>query len=420
VADGGYRRRVLRSLLVGALAAALVAPAVPIAPATAAPAPRRIVYTGWDTADDFRTGTLDGAAVSKGALVFGTRVDRRNYDGRRYAVARWVSPWRSPGFDLTELIASWKARTPGNSWIEVQARGRTGTGRTSSWDVLGRWAAGDRFIQRTSVPAQGDDLAGVNVDTWQAHTAVSRWQLRVLLMRGRGAPSPRVDGVGAMVSRLPSVSGVATSDPGPGPRIVLPVPRYSQMTHSGHYPRWGGGGEAWCSPTSTSMVLGRYDALPRAGAYGWVPNGHVDPWVDHAARTTYDAAYRGTGNWPFNTAYAATLTDDAFVTRLRNLREARLFIEAGIPLVASISFGRGELSGAPISSTNGHLVVIVGFTENGNVIVNDPAARSRTGVRRTYVRGQFEDAWIPRSGGLVYVIRDGAHPLPDPAHHSNW
>ena len=110
-----------------------------------------------------------------------------------------------------------------------------------------------------------------------------------------------------------------------------------------------------------------------------MPDDHVDPWVDHAARMTYDHAYSGTGNWPFNTAYAATRTDHAFVTRLRSLREAGLFIEAGIPLVASISFGSGELDGAPIGATNGHLLVIVGFTDDGDVIVNDPAAREAQG-----------------------------------------
>ena len=418
MSNGGYRRLVLRTLLAGALAAALTAPIGPAAPASAVPAPRQIVHERWASDADFRMGTLRGVEVSRGRLVMGSPVSARTYAGRRYDVGQWVSPWRNPGFGLTELISSWNARTPGNSWIEVQVRGRTGGGRTSSWDVLGRWAAGDRFIRRTSVPAQGDDLAGVAVDTWKTNTAIAQWQLRVLLMRGPGAPSPRVDSIGAMVSRLPRVSGVATSDPGPGPRIVLNVPRYSQMVHRGHYPRWGSGGQAWCSPTSTSMVLGRYDALPPPSAYGWVPDGHVDPWVDYAARATYDASYSGTGNWPFNTAYAATRTEDAFVTRLRNLREARLFIEAGIPLVASISFGAGELSGAPISATNGHLLVIVGFTRNGDVVVNDPAARTRSGVRRTYDRGQFEDAWIPTSGGLVYVIRDRAHPLPVTSHRN--
>ena len=87
--------------------------------------------------------------------------------------------------------------------------------------------------------------------------------------------------------------------------------------------------------------------------------------------------------------------------------------------MASIAFGAGELDGAPISASNGHLLVIVGFTKRGNVVVNDPAARTASGVRRTYDRGQFEDAWIPTSGGLVYVIRDRAHPLPG-GPHSNW
>jgi hypothetical protein len=127
---------------------------------------------------------------------------------------------------------------------------------------------------------------------------------------------------------------------------------------------------------------------------------------------TYDYDYEGTGNWPFNTAYAANLAGHAFVTRLTSLRPAERFIKAGIPLVASIAFGPGELDGAPISSTNGHLVVIVGFTKTGDVVVNDPAAATNAGVRRTYDRAQFENAWIPKSGGTVYVIRDDAHPLP--------
>ena len=69
-------------------------------------------------------------------------------------------------------------------------------------------------------------------------------------------------------------------------------------------------------------------------------------------------------------------------------------------------------SGAPISASAGHLLVIVGFTDTGDVVVNDPAATTRAGVRRTYDRGQFEDGWIPTSGGTVYVITDDAHPLP--------
>src|SRR6478735_10594017 len=132
------------------------------------------------------------------------------------------------------------------------------------------------------------------------------------------------------------------------------------------------------------MLLGYYRALPSQANYAWVNKSYADPWVDHVARLVYDYGYHGAGNWAFNTAYPANLTGDAFVTRLTSLREAERFIAAGIPLAASISFSRGQLSGAPISATAGHLVVIAGFTRTGDVVVNDPAASSNSTVRRVY------------------------------------
>jgi hypothetical protein len=261
----------------------------------------------------------------------------------------------------------------------------------------------------------------MSYDTWltNASAGVSGWQLRVTLSRPAGSTAaPTVDTVGAVASRLPQVSDVTTSTPRPAPNkalgTVLPVPRFSQMTHEGDYPQYDGGGEAWCSPTSTTMVLGYYDALPSPSAYSWVADGHPDPQVDHAARMVYDATLQGTGNWAFTTAYAARRVGRAHVTRLRDLRGAETWIAKGVPLVVSVSFGRGQLTGAPISSTAGHLLVIVGFTRSGDDVVNDPAAATRKGVRRTYDRGQFEDAWLKRypsggsmkgSGGVAYVIR---------------
>ncbi|MFT4011698.1 MAG: C39 family peptidase, partial [Nocardioidaceae bacterium] len=173
----------------------------------------------------------------------------------------------------------------------------------------------------------------------------------------------------------------------------------------GDYPQYDGGGEAWCSPTSVSMVLGYYDALPARSAYSWVPAKHKQGFVDAAARWTYDKRLKGTGNWAFNTAYAGTRTGRAYVTRLPDLRAAEQLIADGIPIVASISFARGQLTGAPISATAGHLLVIVGFTKTGAVVVNDPAAPTNKTVRRTYSRAQFEAAWLRKSGGLAYVIR---------------
>jgi hypothetical protein len=83
-----------------------------------------------------------------------------------------------------------------------------------------------------------------------------------------------------------------------------------------------------------------------------------------------------------------------------------------VPVVASIAWNKNELSGAPVSSSNGHLVVIVGFDASGNPIVNDPAAASNEDVQRTYLRSEFEAVWLAASGGTVYLIFPGGTSTP--------
>ena len=92
------------------------------------------------------------------------------------------------------------------------------------------------------------------------------------------------------------------------------------------------------------------------------------------------------------------------------------FIAAGIPVVTSESFLSSELDGAGYG-TAGHLFVVVGFTEDGDVIVNDPASPSNEAVRRVYDREQFERIWLRTkrvnasggisggSGGIAYIIK---------------
>ncbi len=406
-----------------ALAATTLAAAGP--PAAQAAPPRKIDYTSWDKAADLAAGRSRAVRVVRGKLRLDSPTATARAAGRRWDKGSWTSPWTAPGFALTELVPSWDAKTPEGTFVRVQVRGRTADGRRSSWDSLGRWASGDQQLKRRSHGSQTDDLGRVATDTWVALTPMTSWQLRVTLHRRVGTrPSPKVDVVGAVASAIPSSTGVATSRPGVARGVVLEVPQLSQMVHEGHFPAYGGGGEAWCSPTSTAMVLGYYGVLPGADETAWVGR-HADAVVDHVARMTFDHRYDGTGNWPFNTAYAATRTHKAFVTRFGSLRGVERMVRAGIPVVTSLTFGSGQLSGAPISSTNGHLLVVVGFTADGDVVVNDPAASSNAGVRRTYDRGQFENAWLKRgpaggSGGLGYVIHDKAHPLPSRAGSTSW
>ncbi len=386
---------------------------------------RHIAFTRW-TGRSLRHGRFEHTRYDRG-VVIGRHPVRTSYDDPYgssgplpYSRGRWYSRWVGTPFGLTSLIASYDARTPHGTFLEITARGRTGR-RTSSWDSLGRWASHDAKFHRMSLGSQRDDVGHVSVDTLRPDSGVrfTSWQLRVSLYRRTGtAKTPTVTSVGAVAARLPHTSPTSTLRS--ASERSLPVPQYSQMIHTGEYPRWDGGGEAWCSPTSTSMVLGFWGRLPKPQQYAWVKRSYRQPWVDYAARYTFAWNFDGTGDWPFNTAYAGRFGLDSFVTRLRSLRDAELFVRAGIPLVAAIAFGTGQLDGAPLSSTSGHLLVIRGFTASGNVIVNDPAAHTASTVRRVYKRGQFENAWVDNGGGVVYVIHPPHVRLPNAAAHSNW
>jgi len=369
----------------------------------------------------FEAGAREGIRVANGSMTISKPGGTKSFAGKRWSWSRWTSGWVQPNHTFTQLVPTWNAITPANTWVQVFARVRSSTGRVSGWKVMANWSTRDAGFRRTSGASQRDSVAGVSTDTLTASSGVrlTGYQLRVLPLRAPSSTaSPTVRSLQAVASRPPS--GVAATSKRALPAKTLNVPRYSQMTHRGQYPQYGGGGQAWCSPTSLSMLLGYYRSLPSAANYSWVNKRYADRWVPHTARVVYDYGYRGAGNWAFNTAYAANLTTDAFVTRLANLRQAERFIAAGIPLAASISFSSGQLRGAPISSTAGHLVVIAGFTRTGDVVVNDPAAPNNSSVRRTYDRGQFERAWQRKSSGTVYVVRDAAHPLPSRGSNRNW
>jgi Peptidase_C39 like family len=391
-----------------------------------------ISYHQWVGARDFADGTSVGTTLSGERLRVGSPATTCSYQDPHdetsvatYEVASWTSPEVTPGFAFTELVASWNTVTPPGTWVETTARVVADDGTRSKSYSLGRWSMDRGTINRTSVPNQGDDLANVSIDVLVARSGrtFAKWQLTVSLYRRAGSEAtPELSLLAAVASALPQErppmpKRVAADGSG----VALEVPTYSQELYTGQYTQFSGGGEAWCSPTSTAMVLTFFGAGPEREEYGWVDENQPNPLVVHAAAHTYDWEY-GAGNWPFNTAYASEFGLRSFVTRLRSLREAEQFIAAGIPLVASVSFEDDQLAGAGYS-TEGHLMVIVGFTDSGDVIVNDPASHriaNDNAVRMVYDRLQFRSAWLMGSGGIVYVIRPPDLPLPPPPAEANW
>jgi hypothetical protein len=389
-----------------------------------------IRYRQWLGPADFRAGTMDGVVVSGNDLAIGTPAGIAAYDDAHVVGAQpndewasWTAPVVAPGFAFTELVASWNTRTPPGTWIDVSVV-VTRDGQASKRYCLGRWAMHNDAIARSSLPGQGDDTADVVVDVLTARPGIEfdTYQVTVTLCRPvAAADTPLVSLVGVMVSALPEPPAAPGRVPAVGEARVLDVPAFSQEVHRGRYPELSGGGEAWCSPTSTAMVLAYFGAGPAPADYAWVDPTYDDPWVIHAAAHTHDALY-GNGNWPFNTAYASELGMRAFVTRLRSLAELQQLIGAGIPPIVSVSFAADAMTGAGYS-TQGHLMVVVGFTDDGDVIVNDPASHliaSNDEVRTVYDRDQFTAAWLAGSKGIVYVIHPPGLALPPPPAEPNW
>jgi peptidase C39-like protein len=393
---------------------------------------------------DLSGGTPDGLTYSGGALTISSTpagtfpykdpyagydpIQSKVVDGSGdYDFGTWTSPAYPLSFAFNELVSSWDAETPVGTWVQSEVRPLIDDGNGvhwAKWYILGRWTSSDSDFHRTSVGGQGNADGYVAIDTFftKDHPAVA-YQLRLTLYRRIGLDNtPTVTRYSAVASNLtnqkntfPSQTTMDGQTIDLGAPDPLAFPSYSQELHHGEYAQFDNGGEAWCSPTSTAMVVGHWGYAPPPGDYQYVYNDYpavIDPVVDYTARMVFDYHYNGAGNWPFNTAYAASQHLVADVTQLHNLTEAEAFIKDRIPLVASVAWNSNQLDTA-IKSTNGHLLVIGGFTGNGDVIAYDPASTDDRTVRHVYDREQFERAWIPASGGIVYVDRPAGWTTPD-------
>ena len=403
----------------------VVSTSTPAPTPTLVPQPANVPAVSFARADLSRgsssgvTGTGPLGLGSRG-LTEGTYDDPYGARGIDFRSGSWTSDWVPVAFPFDELVASWNAETPLSTWIRLEMQAR-GTGRETKFYTMMTWASGDTDIHRTSTSGQKDADGDVNIDTFKRAAAappLDAYRLRVTLyQRPSSMASPYVRMLGAMVSAPFKYEMPSAFD---GNAIDLQVPALSQEEHKGEFPEYDGGGEAWCSPTSTAMVLGALGGGPSDDDLQAFPGpDYDDAQVDYAARYSYDWNYKGAGNWPANVAYATRFGFEGFVTRLRSLSEAQRFIAASIPLVASIN---GDLPGFLFGKTNGHLLVIRGFDTNGDVITNDPAAKTNPEARKVYGRADFERVWLGGSGGIVYVIYPKGKALPPnaPGLPPNW
>jgi hypothetical protein len=277
-----------------------------------------------------------------------------------------------------ELIASWNAVVPSNAWLRIEARGFHGEKPTRFYN-MGLWSGNSN--ERRSARNEKDSDGEVSTDTLALKQTSDLVQLRLIVGGERGS-AVQIKFAGLCLTDTKSTNAPLEPNRAAWGK-TLEVPERSQMS----YPNGG----VLCSPTTVSMIMTWWSKeLKRP---------ELDQDVPDIVNEVYDANWHGTGNWTFNMAFAGAYDGmRAYVTRMSDVSELEDWIAAGLPVGLSVCYDRLRGKGP---GPNGHLVVCVGFTPDGDVIINDPGT-SRN-VRKIFLRKNLIHAWA-NSKNAVYLI----------------
>lgn len=326
-------------------------------------------------------GPADGTVPATRLWWFENLADWRRSPGNPTGTVEFEGPAIDPPFRWAEAVVSWNA--PTHVALEVVARP---AGAPSAYS-FGVWSADTNAAPRTSIAGQRDAWGHVDTDTLVAHAPAGSLRLAVRVRRPDGAavePTGIRIGVSLLAAdgRIPEPASLPAAW---GRQLAVPV--HSQAD----FPE---GVQNWCSPTSLTMLLAWWRGHGVPGIAG--------PGVRQTAAGVDDPGWPGTGNWPFNTAFAGQQPGlSACVARLAGIGDLEAWIADGKPVAASVSYSR--LKGAAEASPgDGHLVVVTGFTPTGDVRVNDPGVR-RSRVAAVVPRADFARAWA-HSRRTVYLV----------------
>jgi len=310
----------------------------------------------------------------------------------------YTSPELKTSIPWNELIISWNLEPVKDSYLKVEARAISPE-RTTKYYTLGYWSPSPDTYPLKSVAKQKDADGNVLTDTLKLTQPSQTTQIRLTLGR-TGPEKPKLKLLTLIFTDTTARLEPLTPNRA-GWNRLLDVPERSQMA----YPN----GQVLCSPTTVSMLM----------AY-WSRRLHrpeLDQDVPEIVPKLYDTVWEGTGNWPFNTAYAGSFHGmRGYISRFSDISELEDWIASGIPVGLSVCYNR--LRGR-LGPSSGHLVVCVGFTADGDVIINDPG--TRLNVRKTFPRKNLISAWA-YSHNAVYLIYPESVEVPADrfGHWDSW
>ena len=303
-----------------------------------------------------------------------------------------LSPRIAAPISWDQLVVSWNTAGSTNGWLKMEARGIFADHETKFY-TLGLWSENPAEHPRESVRRQKDSDGDVKEDTLFMQKPGADVQLRITL-GGDKKTKPKLKFLG--LSFCNTHAAITPLEPNRAAwGKIISTPERSQNS----YPQEKG----WCSPTSLSMVLCRWsDVLHR-------PEMNLD--VPEVADGVLDRNF-GTGNWPFNTAFAGKFSGmRAYISRFSDISELEDWIAAGIPVIISSPFHL--LQPGRKDTGSGHVVTCIGFTEEGDVVINDPATNLAKGqkVRHIYKRENVAKAWST-SHNTVYLVYPESAKIP--------
>lgn len=314
-----------------------------------------------------------------------------------YASSGWVElgELSFPAFD--RAVPSWNADCPEGTFVVVELAWKDESGSWSPYLEVARWGD-EAFTVNPPKEERAKKAEGgrINEDTLELAKLAGRLKLRVQLNSSRPDASPLLSLLGVATVRKDRQL-VENNQPGPAWGKAIPAPPRSQGAERADI------SSRICGPTSASMALAAFGvALPTAEVAG----------------ACYDRLNDIYGNWPFLAAGMSQLLRRAgdrlpnrpgavkayqsFVHYAPDWKDVEAEVLAGNVAIASIHYGPHELTASPTTASEGHLVLVRGFTRSGDVVVNDPAGRQPQMVLRTYQRSELHRA---RHGGPVIVLR---------------
>lgn len=294
---------------------------------------------------------------------------------RESRVERSALPFR-------DLLVSWNVDAPARTAFVVELRvSESGDAAWSPWMHVGDWGA-PAFAPPLDRRIASCDGGRVDVDHFRGERAFRAAQLRLTAYATAGEPTLEIRR--AKLCFADRERAVAPIEPLAARPLgtVLDVALRSQKAEASEI------ASRICSPTSVAMVLAFRG---------------VDATTLAVAERAYDPVHAIYGNWPRNVQAAYSFGVRGYLTRYADWNAVERAIADGTPIVVSIAARDGQLAGAPYASTEGHLLVLVGFDARGDCVVNDPAAPDAASARRTYRREDMDVVWM-RRGGTAYVL----------------